>query len=86
MSNLTYLAGCGGVTLAAVVMLATYLDQPLRTLRVLRYQLLTLLLIALSLAIGPDGGLLVDAMRPIGCAWVIHTTLHFTHGNGGHHA
>ena len=82
MSNLTYLAGCGGVTLAAVVMLAAYLDGA-HVWRTLRPQVLTLALIALSLALGPDAGLLIDALRPIGCAWVIQTTIHSHHGKGG---
>lgn len=84
MSNLTYLAGCAGVTLAVVMLAHALLHGPSHSRSELLLPAATLLLLAWSLGLGPDGSLLIDFIRTVSSAWVIHASTHNV--DGGHHA
>lgn len=84
MSNLTYLAGCGGVALAVYMLANAFLNGPSQSRSTLLLPMTVLLLLAWSLGLGPNTHLLIDLLRAVGSAWVVHFSTH--HLEGGHHA
>ncbi|MDX5979602.1 hypothetical protein [Vreelandella alkaliphila] len=84
MSNLTYLAGCGGVALAAFMLANAFLNGPSQSRASLLLPAAVLLILAWSLGLGPDTHLLIDLIRAASSAWVVHFSTH--HLEDGHHA
>lgn len=84
MSNLTYLAGCGGVALAAFMLANALLNGPAESRSALLFPATVLLVLAWSLGLGPNTHLLIDFIRAVSSAWVVHFSTH--HLEGGHHA
>lgn len=85
-TNLIYLAGCAGVTLAIIMLARGYIFSSSRRWPSLYLPTLVLLFLAWSLTLGVDAGPLFDIARPIGAAWVIHASTHHIDGRGKHHA
>ncbi|MGP9633729.1 hypothetical protein ACT3R7_11750 [Halomonas sp. AOP43-A1-21] len=80
MSNLTYLAGCGGVALAVYMLANALLNSPSQSRAPLLIPVAVLLLLAWSLGLGPDTHLLIDLLRASGSAWVVHFSTHHLEG------